>query len=105
MLPSELADKIVVLLNDKLAQNVELINVSEKTIIADYFIIATGNNVPHVRALADHVEDKLAIDSLTPLRKEGHQDGRWCVIDYGSVIVHIFIPAERKFFDLEKLWS
>ncbi|MDR0696599.1 MAG: ribosome silencing factor [Christensenellaceae bacterium] len=105
MLPSELASKVVDVLNDKNAKDVEVIDISQKTIIADYFIIATANNVPHCKALSDHVEEKLSENEILPIRKEGHQDGRWCILDYGSIIVHIFIPTERKFFDLEKLWS
>ncbi|MDR2267529.1 MAG: ribosome silencing factor [Christensenellaceae bacterium] len=101
----DLVTKIAEILDSKDARDIETIDVSEKTIIGDYFIIATGANVQHVRALTDHVEEKLSEDGIEPLRKEGREDGRWCVMDYGSVIVHVFVSTTRKFFDLEKLWA
>lgn len=103
---TELMQQIVAVLRDKLAFNVEVINVGEVSIIADYFVIASGRTDSHVRALYDYVDEgikeKLNID---PIRREGIDNARWIVMDYGSVIVHIFRNDEREFYNIEKLWA
>ena len=103
---TELMQQIVDVLRDKLAFNVEVINVGEVSIIADYFVIASGRTDSHVRALYDYVDEgikeKLNID---PIRREGIDNARWIVMDYGSVIVHIFRNDEREFYNIEKLWA
>lgn len=89
---------------NKKAYDVMIINVGDKTIISDYFVIATGNSNIHVNSLADDLENAMAKEGIIPLRKEGIGEGRWAVIDYGDVLVHIFHKDERKFYNIERLW-
>lgn len=101
-----LAEKILAVLNEKKAQKVELIPVTEQTTLADYFILASGNSVTQVKALEDEVTYRLKEeDKLLPLGLEGAETGRWILIDYGTVIVHIFHKEDRSFYDLDKLWN
>lgn len=100
-----LADRICELLSDKKAVDILKIDVGELTIIADYFIICSGLNVIQVKTLCDHIDESLGKEGINPSRIEGKAEGRWVVLDYGSVIVHIFHDQERLFYHLEKLWS
>lgn len=103
---NQLMRQITAILKDKLAFNVEVINIGEVSIIADYFVVASGRTDAHVRALYGYVDEevkeKLGID---PLHTEGTGNARWIVMDYGSVIVHIFHNDEREFYSIEKLWA
>lgn len=100
-----LKNNIIALLEDKKGGDITAIDMSVKSSIADYFIIATGKNTPHVRALAEELEEKLEPKGVFVRRKEGISDGRWAVMDYGDVIVHIFNADTRDYFCLEKLWK
>ena len=101
----EKAQKIVDLLDEKKAEDIRLIHVAEKTIIADYFVICSGRSVTHVKSLCDDVDDKAAELDLKRLRIDGYDSGRWIVIDFGTILVHIFHPEEREFYKLERLWE
>ena len=93
-------------LNSKKAQDVLKINVTEKTTVADYFVIASGRTMTQVRALAENVEDIIEKKLGTVVRKrEGVNEGRWAVLDYGDVVVHIFNDEQRLFYHLERLWG
>lgn len=105
MTEREKAQKIVDLLDEKKAEDIRLIHVAEKTIIADYFVICSGRSVTHVKSLCDDVDDKAAEFDLKRLRIDGYDSGRWIVIDFGTVLVHIFHPEEREFYKLERLWE
>ncbi len=102
----EIMEEIVRVLQEKQAQKVEVINISEVSIIADYFVIASGRTNTQVRALYDYVDEavKKKFD-LDPLHREGVQNARWIAIDYGCVIVHLFHQEEREFYSMEKLWA
>jgi ribosome-associated protein len=106
MTTEKLVTEITSVLNAKKAQDVIKINVTEKTSVADYFIIASGRTTNQVRALAEHVEEAVekAFD-LNVRRREGVTDGRWAVLDYGDVVVHIFNDEQRLFYHLERLWG
>ena len=91
-------------LNNKKAINLNVIKVEELTSIAEYFVIATATSSTHVRSLADEVEDKMNEAGVEPHHIEGRATG-WIVLDYGSVIVHIFTPDTREFYNLDKMWS
>ena len=106
MTTEKLVAEITSVLNAKKAQDVIKINVTEKTSVADYFIIASGRTTNQVRALAEHVEEAVekAFD-LDVRRREGVTDGRWAVLDYGDVVVHIFNDEQRLFYHLERLWG
>ncbi len=91
-------------LNAKKAKEINAVKISDLTVIADYFLICTATSSTQVRALADEVDEKLSEQGITPHHIEGKTTG-WIVIDYGSVIVHIFKANEREFYDLDKMWS
>ena len=92
-------------LYDKKAQDIVALDVTALTVITDVMLIASGRNVLQIKALADAVEDKLAEAGVPLLRKDGHQDARWIVLDYGTVLVHLFHTQEREFYRLDKLWE
>lgn len=101
----DLKEIIVVSLEEKSGGDIQAIHIGKKSSIADYFIIATGKNLPHVRSLADSVETILEERGVFVSRKEGYSDGRWVVLDYNEIIVHIFNAETREFYCLEKLWK
>ena len=91
-------------LNNKKAKQLKALKIDDLTTLADYFVIATATSSTHVRALADEVEDKLAEQGVEPHHIEGKTTG-WIVLDYASVIVHVFTPNEREFYNLDSMWS
>ncbi len=91
-------------LNDKKAIDIKAINVEDLTVLTENFLIATATSSTHVRSLADEVEDKLCENGVNPKHIEGKSTG-WLVLDYGSVIIHIFTKDQREFYNLEKIWS
>jgi ribosome-associated protein len=102
--PKELAEATASALSEKKADNVIVLDIAHLTSIADYFVICAGRNTIQVRALADDLIKKLEQEGVTPLRKEGYSDSRWVVLDYASVIVHIFHEQEREYYNIERLW-
>lgn len=92
-------------LDAKRAKDIVALKVDEMTVITDYMVIATGRSVPQVKALAENVEEELAKLDLFARRREGMSEGRWCVLDYGDVMVHIFHEQDREYYQLERLWS
>ena len=103
--PEELAKAIAEILDNKKGKDIKIIAVGDKTIIADYFVLANGNVSTHVRSLADEVEYKLGLAGVDPLRVEGRDGNNWRVIDYSSVLVHIFDREAREFYNLDKLYT
>ena len=103
--PRELAEAIAEILDNKKGSDVKVLEVGSKTVIADYFVLATGNTSTHVRALADEVEFKIGERGVDPLRHEGRQGNSWRVLDYASVIVHVFDREARDFYKLDKLYT
>ena len=101
----EQAEALKTLLEDKKAEDTVLLHVADRTIIADYFIICSGRSSTHVKALADEVEDSMKDLGLELLRIEGYNDGRWIVMDFASILLHIFCPDERQYYNMERLWS
>ena len=92
-------------LEDKEGVNINIIDISNISILADYFIIAGGTNENQVKALADNVEEELAKVDVTPKQIEGYNNANWILMDYQDVIIHIFNEQDRLFFDLERIWS
>ena len=92
-------------LEDKKGVNIKIIDISNISILADYFIIAGGANENQVQALADNVEEELAKVDITPKQIEGYNNANWILMDYQDVIIHIFNEQDRLFFDLERIWS
>ena len=102
----ELAIAVCKALADKRGKDIVALYVREKTDLCDYFIIASGSNAPQIRAMGERVEELVERDlGIVPSRTEGVRDGRWAVVDYGDVIVHIFNDETRLFYHLERLWS
>lgn len=99
------AQEIARLLDDKKAAQLNVLKVDHLTVLCDCLVIATGRSTTNVNALADHVEEELEKQGLSPLRKEGIGGGRWVVLDYGNVIVHIFHAEEREFYNIDRLWD
>lgn len=92
------------ILYNKKAVDIIAIHVADKTIIADWFVICSGRVVSQVKALCDEVEVKASEQGLTLRRTDGYTEGRWVVLDFSSILVHVFIPDERKYYNMERLW-
>ncbi len=102
--PDALAEKIVNILDRKKATNIKLLAVDSRTVIADYFVIATANSSTQVKSLIDEVDYKIGLCGLSP-RHADIIGGEWAVLDYSSVIVHVFLRSARDFYKLDKLWE
>lgn len=102
----ELAITIAQAASDRKAGDILLMRVAEVSYMADYFVIATGYSKVQVRAIAGAIEDKVAGEwQQRPLRTEGQAEGTWVLQDYGDVVVHIMMPTEREFYNLEAFWG
>jgi ribosome-associated protein len=77
----------------------------ELTLICDYMLLASGDSSPQIKAIVDHVQDRLDAAGFRLLRSEGYKAGRWVLLDYGDLVVHVFHPHERSFYALERLWG
>lgn len=100
-----LAQRIARILHDKKALDITVLHVGHLTVITDYMVIASGRSTLQVKALADDVDEALALEGVTLRAREGAGEGRWIVLDYGTVLVHIFHPEDRQFYHLERLWE
>ena len=101
----QLATAIAKVLDKKKASDVKVLKVRDLTVLTDYFVIATGTSSTHVKSLAEEVEFQLGEQGVKPLRTEGYDSKNWILLDYGEVIVHVFYPEARSFYDLEHLWA
>jgi ribosome-associated protein len=90
--------------SDKLAENIVAFDVSEQLVITDAFLLCSAPNDRQVRAVVDAIEDRLREVGAKPVRREGERDGRWVLIDYGEIVVHVQHEEERSFYALERLW-
>ncbi len=91
-------------LEDKKAEDLTILNISGVSVIADYFIIASGNNRNQVQAMADNAEEALGRAGYEPKQIEGYQSANWILMDYKDIILHIFSEEDRSFYDLERIW-
>ena len=91
--------------NDKKAEDPVILDIAKFTSLAHYFIVTHGNSDRHVRAIAQHIMDTLENQKLKVWHKEGMESGQWVLLDYGSVIIHIFYREIRSFYNLERLWG
>ena len=103
--PGDLAHRIVNVASDKKASDIVLLRTAEITTMADYFVIASGRSETQVQALSKAIVDELRDEGIKPIGVEGRSSARWVLLDYGSVIVHLFAPEEREYYGLERLWS
>ena len=101
----EFAKKVCGILENKKAEDVVSICVKGKTEVADYFVVASGRSMTHTRSLIEYLEEELEKEGVSAIRSEGVREGRWAVLDYGDVIVHVFNDETRLFYHLEKLWG
>ncbi len=92
-------------LDDKKGMDIKIINIQEVSVVADYFMIASGSNQNQVKALADNVEEMLAKAGYEPSQVEGYKSANWILLDYHDVIIHIFNEEDRLFYDLERIWK
>jgi ribosome-associated protein len=102
---NELARKVVDIAADRKAEDIVMLDISKVSIIADYFVICNGTSDRQVRAIAKEIDEKLGDAGVNPISIEGMNDAKWVLMDYGSVLVHVFDPATREFYRLEQLWA
>lgn len=92
-------------LEDKKAEDIKVLDISEVTIMADYFIIASGTNRNQIQAIIDNVEEKMHLADYEVKQIEGYDTANWVLMDYGDIIVHVFDKENRLFYDIERIWS
>ncbi|MCR5715930.1 MAG: ribosome silencing factor [Lachnospiraceae bacterium] len=95
---------IVSIIEDKKGEDIRVIDISEVSVIGDYFIIASGNNRSQIQAMADDIDEKLGKAGLIQKNIEGYQNANWVLMDFGDIIVHLFDQENRVFYDLERIW-
>ena len=105
MTSTELAGRVAAAAADKKARDVVIIDIRGKTTIADYFVICEGDTDRQVRAIVDNIEESCRESGVRPLHVAGLRDASWACVDFDSVIVHVFLPGERTFYNLEGLWG
>ncbi|MBT9172885.1 MAG: Ribosomal silencing factor RsfS [Syntrophomonadaceae bacterium] len=101
----KLVNRITNLAAEKKAVDTVVLEIGKVSLIADYFVITGGNNRLQVKAIADHIMEILKKEGYPLLHKEGYPEGIWVLLDYGLVVVHLFQPEERRFYNLERLWG
>ena len=105
MIPKEIAILAAKALDSKKGVDIKVIDVVEQTSLADYFVICSGSSNTQINALCDVVEEKVNEAGEATLHREGHRGGTWVLLDFGSVVVHVFNNEARAFYDLERLWQ
>lgn len=101
----DLMIKAVMLLDSKKAKNINVLNISPLTTIADYFVVCTGNSTTQIKALSDALDEELEKCGVHFIGKEGFNAANWILMDYGSVVIHIFSEEMREFYSIEHLWA
>ena len=104
MKSKEMAKLAIEALEDKKAEDIRLINISEISVLGDYFIIASGTNRSQIQALADNVQEKLGRAGVLTKTVEGYETANWILMDFGDIIVHVFDKENRLFYNLERIW-
>ena len=101
----EIAEAIAEVLDSKKGFDIEVVYVADKTVLAEYFVICSGNTSTHIKSLVDETEYKIGQRDLMPYHVEGKDNNAWIVMDYSNVIVHVFTREAREFYNLEKLYE
>lgn len=101
----ELAEAIALVLDSKKGRDIKVLHVEDKTVIAEYFVVCTGNSSTQIKALADEVEYQIGRRGVQPYGVEGRDNNTWLLLDYSNVIVHIFSREAREFYNLDKLYA
>ena len=102
--PKEMARIAYHALADKKGEDIKIIDISGISILADYFLIASGSNESQIRAMVDNVEEELLKAGYSVKQREGYGSGSWVLMDFGDIIVHVFDKENRLFYDLERIW-
>lgn len=100
----EMANRAIELLKDKKAKDIRLLDIHEISTLSDYFIITTGTSTTQVQAMADELEEKMQRSGYKLYHKEGFRGGRWILMDFSNVVIHLFHAEERQFYNLERIW-
>ena len=103
--PKELAELAVRALDGKNARNIRLLRTADVTVLADYFVICTATSTTQIKTLADACEAALEAAGENKLHREGYRSGSWVLLDYGCLVIHLFMEEARKFYNLERLWA
>lgn len=105
MQKKEILEKVLKVLEDKKALDVNYIETNENDVLADYYVVATGTSNTHIKSLTDNIEQELKKDKIYPNTIEGYESNSWILIDYGSVLIHIFTQNQREYYNIEELWE
>lgn len=105
MTPNEIARKLYTIADDKQAKNIRLLEITDLTVLSDYFLICTANSTTHVKTIANEMELLLKHDGEPVHHVEGHGANSWVLLDFGCVVVHIFLPEAREFYNLDRIWA
>ncbi len=100
-----LVSKAVHLAEEKKAKDIVVCDIRKLSLIADYFVICSGTTIVQVKSIADYIVEKLDEQNYTLLRQEGYKEGLWVLLDFGEILIHIFQPEIRDFYNLERLWK
>ena len=104
--PRQLAGRVALAASDRKASDIKVLHIEHLTVLADYFVICTGNVTTHVRAIVDEIELKMKEEyGIYPISMEGYASSNWVLIDYGSVVAHVFLEDTRSFYSIERLWG
>ena len=101
----ETLHQMAAILDKNKARNIIALDVASMTVVCEYMLICSGRNGVHTKALADELDERMTEAGLHPIRSEGQRDGRWIIYDYGNILVEIFHPEEREYYNLERLWD
>ena len=103
--PKEVMEEIVKALDSKKARDIRVLKTDQVSVLADYFVICTASSTTQIKTLSDETGKVLTELGEPPLRSEGYRSGGWVLLDFGCVVVHLFLQEMRQFYDLERLWS
>ena len=103
--PNEIAIAVTKALDEKKGMDISLLKIDRVSSLADYFLICTGTSNTHVKTLCDYAEFTLEELGETMLGRDGHRGNAWELLDYGTIVIHVFTDEARKFYDLERLWA
>ena len=105
MMPAkDMATAVVKAMDSKKGLDIRLLHTADITVLAEYFVICTASSATHVKTLTEEIDRVMSELGEPPLRREGYRSGSWVLLDFGCVIVHVFMDEARKFYDLERLW-
>lgn len=105
MTQDEMLRTIIKTLDNKKAESIKAIKITDLKILADYFVIANGTSTTHTKTLAEEVEYQLSQNGVEPNRTEGYNGSSWVILDYGDIVVHVFYKETRDYYQLERLWA